>query len=187
MRGMVDLALSRMRTAATSIAILLALAPIAAAEDLSAGDQQRHGGWVFEVTPYFWLPETHGTITVRDRSADLDIDFGDVFDLLGDGNLIGGMGHFEARKDRLALFVDSMGVVIDNAADGKILSATESTSTSRSISTWPSSSSELSIASSSMTGSYSKDSPARATPTSTLASSWIPTTAVEAQTPVSMW
>jgi hypothetical protein len=118
---MVERALCRLRAAATAIAILLALAPIAAAAEDLSGDQQRHGGWVFEATPYFWLPETHGTITVRDRSADLDIGFDDVFDLLGDGNLIGGMGHFEARKDRLAFFVDSQGVVINNDAHGKIL------------------------------------------------------------------
>jgi hypothetical protein len=105
-----------------SIAILFALAPIAvAAAGVDAEDQQPHGGWVFEATPYLWLPEMDGTITVRDRSADLEVGFGDVFELLGDGNLIGGMGHFEARKGRFAVFVDSAGVVVNSGAEGRIL------------------------------------------------------------------
>jgi hypothetical protein len=105
------------------IAILVAvgLASAGAADEGDVAAEPRHGGWEFEVTPYLWLPETHGTITVHDRSADLDISLGDVFDLLGAGDLIGGMGHFEARKGKLALFTDAMGVVINDDAHGKIL------------------------------------------------------------------
>ncbi len=110
------------RAAAVLLTTLLALGPggacAAATED---GSDQRLCGWQFEATPYFWLPETHGTISVRDLSADVDIGLDDVFDLLGDGDLFGGMGHFEARNDKLALFVDAMGAVVDAEADGKIL------------------------------------------------------------------
>jgi hypothetical protein len=100
--------------------MLLALGPSA----VNAADENsdaRHDGWQFEVTPYLWLPETHGTVHIGNLSADLDIGFDDVFDLLGDGDLIGGMGHFEARKGRAAMFVDAWGAVINTDADGKIL------------------------------------------------------------------
>jgi hypothetical protein len=58
---------------------------------------------------------------VRGLSADVDIGFDDVFDLLGDGELFAMMGHFEARHGRLALFTDALGVVVDVEADGKIV------------------------------------------------------------------
>lgn len=90
------------------------------AEDLEPADEPRHGGWQFEVTPYVWLPETHGTVGADGLTADVDVGFDDVFDLLGDGDLLALMGHFEARKGKLALFTDQIGVVIDTEADGKI-------------------------------------------------------------------
>ena len=110
---------SRSAGAAALLTIILAFAPggAGAAEN---GDRS-HGGWEFSVIPYFWLPSTDGTIRVRDLSADLDIGLDDVFDLLSDGDLFGGMGRFEARKGRLALFVDASGAVIDAETDGEIV------------------------------------------------------------------
>jgi len=93
----------------------LAGAPVAAADD-----DGRAGGWRFEVTPYIWLPEIHGDVRIRDRSADFEVGFDDVFDLLGDGDLFGAMGHFEARSGRLALFADVVGTVVDDETDGQI-------------------------------------------------------------------
>lgn len=67
------------------------------------------GAWSFELTPYLWLPEQQGRVQVRDLSASIDVDFGDVFDLLGNGELFAGMLHLEAKNGPLSLFVDGVG------------------------------------------------------------------------------
>jgi len=80
--------------------------PASAAHD---ADAPGASGWRFEVTPFLWLPEVQGAIATRGRSASIDVDFGDVFDLLGNGDLFAAGGHFEARYRRLSLFVDAFG------------------------------------------------------------------------------
>lgn len=88
-----------------------ATAPKAAAEDLDAPDlaEPKHSDWSFQVIPYLWLPELQGTVSTRGRSAAFNVDFDKVFDLLGNGDLLAGMGHFEAKYRRLSLFVDAIG------------------------------------------------------------------------------
>ena len=34
--------------------------------------------WKFELAPYVWLPAMDGDITVRGRTADVDLDLGDI-------------------------------------------------------------------------------------------------------------
>jgi hypothetical protein len=74
------------------------------AEEARAGS-----GWSFQVVPFLWLPEIQGHVSARDRSAAIDVDFGDLFDLMGDGELFATGGHFEARYERLSLFLDAFG------------------------------------------------------------------------------
>jgi len=65
--------------------------------------------WTFQVIPFLWLPEVQGKIATRGLAANVDVDFGKLFDLLGNGDLFAAGGHFEARYDRLSLFVDAFG------------------------------------------------------------------------------
>jgi opacity protein-like surface antigen len=58
--------------------------------------------WQFQVTPYFWLESLHGTAGVGNRTAGVEMDFGDVF---GDLNFFI-MGTFEARKGRFFSLTD---------------------------------------------------------------------------------
>ena len=46
------------------------------------------GGWEFEITPYLWLSEVHGSVSAKNRTANIDIDFSDIFDALGAGDLL---------------------------------------------------------------------------------------------------
>lgn len=69
------------------------------------------GGWDFDIAPYMWLSEVHGSVSAKNRTADIDIDFGEIFDAIGAGDLLAFAGHFEARHDKLALFYDADGIL----------------------------------------------------------------------------
>jgi hypothetical protein len=90
-----------------SLAGLALLAPRAAA-----------GGWDFDIAPYMWLSEVHGSVSAKNRTADFNIDFNDIFDAIGNGDLIGADGHFEARHDKLALFYDVVGALARDQSGG---------------------------------------------------------------------
>ena len=62
--------------------------------------------WKFELAPYLWLPAMDGDITVRGRTADVDLDLGDVFEALLDSFKFAFMGRFEAHKGNLFFTLD---------------------------------------------------------------------------------
>jgi hypothetical protein len=62
--------------------------------------------WKFEVAPYVWLPAMQGDLTVRGRTADIDLDLGDTLELLFDAFKFAAMGRAEARKGNLLLTLD---------------------------------------------------------------------------------
>jgi hypothetical protein len=66
-------------------------------------------GWTFQVIPFIWLPEIEGTVGTRGRTAAIDVDFSDLFDLMGDGDLFASGGHVEAKYRDLSLFLDAFG------------------------------------------------------------------------------
>ena len=72
-------------------------------------DGSKLGGWSFEFAPYVWLPEINGNLQVRRISASFHVNYDQLFDLLGAGDLFTGMGHFEAKNGRLSLFLDAVG------------------------------------------------------------------------------
>lgn len=101
---------SLQRALSLLLAIAIVLSPhagIAAEPTLQTGVDTH--GWTFDVTPYLWLPEQQGTARVRSLSTAIDVDFDQLFDLLGDGELLAGMVHAEAHYGRLSLFVDGTG------------------------------------------------------------------------------
>ena len=65
-----------------------------------------HCPWKFEVAPYVWLPAMQGDLTVRGRTADINLDLGDTLDLLFDSLKFAAMGRAEARKGNLLLTLD---------------------------------------------------------------------------------
>jgi len=69
-------------------------------------------GWRVSFVPYLWITEVHGNVRIGDLSAPIDVGFDKVFDLMGNGDLLGGMGYLEARRDRLILFADATGSVV---------------------------------------------------------------------------
>ena len=84
-----------------------------------AGAADDEGAWQFDVAaPYLWLPEEHGRIGLGPVSVPVDVDFDEIFNLMGKGDLLGGAGHFEAYNQdlHLALFFDATGSVVDAEA-----------------------------------------------------------------------
>jgi hypothetical protein len=66
--------------------------------------------WQFQFSPYFWLASLHGTGGVGNRTAEVDVSFGDIFDSLK----FALMGVFEARKGKLVLRTDMEYVSVED-------------------------------------------------------------------------
>ncbi len=95
------------------LAILLCAFPGAAAESATDGTESTeptaYDGWTFEFTPYLWIPEVQGSVQIGRLDASIDVDFDKVFDLMGDGDLLAGMGQFEAQHGRFSFLVNAVG------------------------------------------------------------------------------
>jgi opacity protein-like surface antigen len=104
--------------AATDTAATVRLVPgktTTAAPQTAAADE-----WQFQFSPYFWMASLHGTGGVGNRSAQVDMSFGDIF-----GDLkFALMGVFEARKGKFFVLTDMEYVHIedDKATPGPFFS-----------------------------------------------------------------
>jgi opacity protein-like surface antigen len=102
-----------MRTVGTPLAgmlLLLLVCPAAYSQDRGAAQEHSFSqGWTFDVAPfYLWLPALDGEVTVRGRSADVDLSVGDTLDLLFDSFKFVATGRAEARKGNALLTLDLM-------------------------------------------------------------------------------
>jgi|SRR5215831_5825338 len=81
--------------------------------------------WEFQFVPYLWFAGLKGQVGIGDRVADVDADFGDIFDKLN----FGFMAAFEARKGRLGLFTDLLYLKVsaENATPGSLFSSVKLT------------------------------------------------------------
>lgn len=102
------------RPIAAILALLLLTVSAVAAR---AQEESAKSPWAFELTPYVWLPEVQGAIKARDETVDVDVGFGDIFDLLGNGDLFAAGGHAEVRYDRFSFFLDAFGGTVRPTAN----------------------------------------------------------------------
>ena len=81
--------------------------------------------WEFQFVPYLWFAGLKGQVGIGDRVADVDADFGDIFDKLN----FGFMAAFEARKGKLGLFSDLLYLKVsaENATPGALFSSVKLT------------------------------------------------------------
>jgi hypothetical protein len=81
--------------------------------------------WEFQFVPYLWFASLKGQVGIGDRVADVDADFGDIFDRLN----FGFMAAFEARKNKLGLFTDLLYLKVsaENATPGTLFSSVKLT------------------------------------------------------------
>ncbi len=107
------------KLASRSIALLLVFgtvssAPAYATEPLTSDAYQQFppasSDWEFRVTPYAWAPSVNGDVTVRGRTADIDMSFWDLFDSGDSGaeldSLLALMGYMEVRKGPWGIYGD---------------------------------------------------------------------------------
>jgi hypothetical protein len=73
-----------------------------AAGILAAGPARAQDDWDLSFAPYLWATGIDGEASLGPVTGDLDLDFGDILDVL-DGALL---GHFEARRSDMGVFVD---------------------------------------------------------------------------------
>lgn len=59
--------------------------------------------WQFAIIPYLWLMGINGKTTIKGRTADLDVSFGDIWNNLDFAAEV----HIEAWKDRYGFFIDT--------------------------------------------------------------------------------
>lgn len=102
----------RVLTVALAALALLLSTRVARAADAEPRADGTGDGWHVSFVPYLWLTAVKGNVRIGDLSAPIDVGFDKVFDLLGNGDLIGGMGYLEGRRDRLILFADATGSVV---------------------------------------------------------------------------
>ena len=66
--------------------------------------------WTFTATPYAWAVMMNGSVTVKGRTADIDVDLNDLWNVVKQSeipkDLAAFMGSFEARHDRFSIFSD---------------------------------------------------------------------------------
>lgn len=115
------------RNSVTSLcwAMILGLA-LFVNETTAADDELKVGRadeWHFNVAPYLWLAGMDGDLTVRGFEANLDVSFGDLFDVLD----IGLIGHFEASKGPWAIMSDLVYLKVSEDGDtpGPVISSVD--------------------------------------------------------------
>jgi len=102
---------SLIREAITSLAIIIGVNVAAVAADMPTkaplAPAPEIPGWTFSLTPYAWALSLNGSLTVKGRSADVNVGF---FDILDHTQFPKGLMELaalgEARYDRFALLTD---------------------------------------------------------------------------------
>ena len=78
--------------------------------------------WTFTATPYGWVPLMKGSVTLKGRTADVNVDYSDISKIVKQSeipkDLMAFMGSFEARNGRFSIFSDV--VYLKIAEDGSM-------------------------------------------------------------------
>ena len=66
--------------------------------------------WTFSATPYAWVTLMHGSVTVKGRTADVDVGYSDLWDIVKQSEIPDDlalfMASFELRNGRFSIFND---------------------------------------------------------------------------------
>lgn len=77
--------------------------------DARASSGSRVEDWSIAIAPYLWLPQIQGTLSTRGVTAAIDLDYHQLFDLLGNGDLLAAGVHLEGRYRKLSFLLDDFG------------------------------------------------------------------------------
>jgi hypothetical protein len=100
-----------------SVAVGLSLSGAALATDLASMPTKAivapapiSSPWTFTATPYAWAMMMNGSVTVKGRTGDINVDLNDLWNIVKQSeipkDLAAFMGSFEARYDRFSIFSD---------------------------------------------------------------------------------
>src|SRR5262249_13510452 len=64
------------------------------------------GAWTFDVEPYLWLPALDGDLTVRGRTAQVDVSIGEFVENIFESLQFAAIGRMEARRGPLVFTLD---------------------------------------------------------------------------------
>jgi hypothetical protein len=85
--------------------------------------QKQDGKWHFTLTPVGWIPlQAKGTAGIRGRTADFDLDTGDIVDQIIDHGKALVELHAELSHDRLTLFAEALYADFEGTRQGLISS-----------------------------------------------------------------
>jgi len=87
--------------------LLLALVGPPASGQTASYSRAAGGGWTFDVAPYLWLPALDGDITVRGRTAPVDVSIGEFVETIFESFQFAAMGRVEARRGPLVFTLTS--------------------------------------------------------------------------------
>jgi len=114
----------RRRTIVIGVLVLAAIVlSVQTAHAQSPGYATERNRWSFELTPYLWAAGMNGDIEVKNRTANVDPSFGDLFKDLD----FGVMGAAEVRYDRWGFLLDGLYMKLSKDADtrGQLFSSVE--------------------------------------------------------------
>jgi hypothetical protein len=96
-----------------------------ASEEATSPQGSSPDKWQFQFVPYLWFAGIKGQVGIGDRVADVDADFGDIFDRLN----FGFMAALEARKGKFLLLSDLLYLKVsaENATPGALFSSVKAT------------------------------------------------------------
>jgi opacity protein-like surface antigen len=90
----------------TTFGLLLILVCSPASGQTTSSSPAAAHAWTFDVVPYLWLPALDGDITVRGRTAPVDISSGDFIDTIFNSFQFAAIGRVEARRGPLVFTLD---------------------------------------------------------------------------------
>jgi hypothetical protein len=90
----------------TTFGLLLVLICSPASGQTTRSRPTAAGGWTFDVAPYLWLPAIDGDITVRGRTAPVDVSIGEFVETIFESFQFAAIGRVEARRGPLVFTLD---------------------------------------------------------------------------------
>ena len=88
----------------TRFTVMLCLSCLPAAPVLAGIDAGAAPEWEFSLAPYFWGSGLEGTVDADNHSADVDVSFSDIWDVLD----IGVLAAFEARRGKFSVTTNAI-------------------------------------------------------------------------------
>jgi hypothetical protein len=103
---------------------LATFAPAVWAQEEPEEEPVARSDWEFAVTPYFWMPDLNGNITLKGQQSAVDAQFFNIVDELFEDLQLAAMADIDVFKGRFGLFVNTFYANLFDDTNKPILSGT---------------------------------------------------------------